>query len=155
MQSVSYVRNVRLSIKPSACKSLAVSCTASNILLLCFIINLHQRSFSDCLNHLFVRQMEQISSQCSQRFQFLDCDVVPLVFLKSENKEPPVVLVGCQQCSCATSLSSARKRNPFFICSVIINCEYWATKNRVFSELLIRGSIARIASLQNQQHCLA
>jgi len=62
-------------------------------------------------------------------------------------------------------LATGEKRSPgilhqmiihlLVIRAVIINCEYWATKNRVFSELLIRGSIARIASLQNQQHCLA
>jgi len=52
-------------------------------------------------------------SDLLQRRQLIVGNVSAIIFLKAVNEEPPVTLVGCNKCSCATTLAATRKPNTF------------------------------------------
>ena len=75
--------------------------------------NLLQQTVFGRFTELPSRSNQQISSKILKGAQFFRVDIGALVLLETEGEEPPVALIGCDECSRSATLAPASKPDPF------------------------------------------
>src|SRR5690348_3623159 len=102
----------RLSMNPAACRSFAVSCTASRILLAAFRLALAMDYLRQCRRlqepgELSGRQLQEIRGDGPQPFELALGDVRSIVLLKPVKEEPATRAIRGHDGSRARALATA------------------------------------------------